>query len=232
MVVTDRNRDTWSDVAAGRAYAGALAGFAAVLITFPLDILKVRQTCSRTPCLPFHTAKSALDQTRVEGWRGFYRGLSPTLAGAVVYSSIQFSTYETLKHLWAARKDLKNTEFAGIAPVAELEKLGFGHHMLLGGLAGSIGRLIAYPLDVIRKRMMIQTPCNRLSKAYGVPLYKSTWDCARHILLREGVLSFWTGRGANILLSLSSSAITFAVFEETKRFLYQMDARPNPTLFR
>mmetsp|Transcript_11739 Transcript_11739/g.21472 ORF Transcript_11739/g.21472 Transcript_11739/m.21472 type:complete len:330 (-) Transcript_11739:128-1117(-) len=227
----DEDKREWNKVALYRALAGGIAGFSAVVATFPLDILKVRQTVSQRADLPFHTARKAYKATQKEGWRGFYRGLSPTLAGAVFYSSFQFSAYETLKHFWASRgKDIENTKFAGVAPVAELEHLGFRHHMLLGGAAGGIGRFLAYPFDVIRKRLMIQSPCNQLVDHYGGTRYHSSYDCARRIMRTEGLFSFWKGRSANFLLALTSSAITFAVFEETKRFLYQMDIRPNPTL--
>ena len=227
------------DMAKKRAFAGSIAGLASVLATFPLDVLKVRLTVAAPSEAEsrdyINIARATARMRSEEGLAGFYRGIGTTLAGVMVYSGLQFAAYETLKHFWArglaAQYDESVTTIGDIAGVQQLQQLKFYHHMVLGAVSGGGARFIAYPFDVVRKRLMIQTHDSRIlprgaEAGYrGVACYSSALDCARRIAVNEGMLAFWKGRGVNILMVLPSSAITFAVYEETRRFLVSMGGR-------
>jgi hypothetical protein len=63
--------------------AGAAAGFGGTILTYPLDVLRVRLALGSS-------WKQALQQG------GLYQGLSPTLLGIVPYSGIAWLTKQTL----------------------------------------------------------------------------------------------------------------------------------------
>ena len=60
------------------------------------------------------------------------------------YVGLNFAVYETLK------KELVNTY-----GLKEENELSIGVRLGCGALAGSVGQTIAYPLDVVRRRLQV-----------------------------------------------------------------------------
>jgi len=59
--------------------------------------------------------------------------------------------------------------------------------------------LASYPIDTIRRRMM-------MTSGEAVK-YTSSLDCARQIYKKEGTLSFFKGAGANILRGVAGAGV-------------------------
>ncbi|KAI0935148.1 hypothetical protein AcV7_004036 [Taiwanofungus camphoratus] len=59
--------------------------------------------------------------------------------------------------------------------------------------------LASYPLDTIRRRMMMTSG--------GNVHYKSTIDAARQIIAREGVKALFGGAGANVLRGVAGAGV-------------------------
>lgn len=59
--------------------------------------------------------------------------------------------------------------------------------------------LASYPIDTIRRRMM-------MTSGEGEK-YSGSIDCARKILAKEGVGSFFKGAGANILRGVAGAGV-------------------------
>ncbi|WFC98988.1 mitochondrial aspartate-glutamate transporter agc1 [Malassezia yamatoensis] len=63
------------------------------------------------------------------------------------------------------------------------------YNFLLGGIAGSVGATLVYPIDLVKTRMQ-----NQRSNVVGEALlYRNSMDCARKVFEREGVLGFYSG---------------------------------------
>lgn len=72
--------------AADEAIAGFIAGASATLVLHPIDLVKVRLQLSRSPL------RSIFLALRQNGVRAYYRGLSPNLAGNLLYKEIRINS--------------------------------------------------------------------------------------------------------------------------------------------
>lgn len=78
------------------------------------------------------------------------------------------------------------------------------------GVTTSAG-LISYPLDTVRRRMMMQSGLEHV-------MYKSTLDCWRKIYRAEGFSSFYRGALSNIFRSTGAAAV-LVLYDEIKKFM-------------
>lgn len=115
-----------------RFAAGAGAGAAATVVTYPLDLLRARLALGGL------SLSCALRELAQGGPRAAFRGLGPTLAGIVPYSGVTWLGYTTLKE-----------EGGADSPAQRLAA---------GALAGLLGQSVTYPLDVARRRMQVGAP--------------------------------------------------------------------------
>jgi solute carrier family 25 (adenine nucleotide translocator) protein 4/5/6/31 len=121
-----------------------------------------------------------------DGIAGLYRGFVISCVGIIVYRGFYFGLYDTIKP-WMGKD-------AGF-----LVSLALGY-----GVTVSAG-LLSYPLDTIRRRMMMTS--GEAAK------YAGSFDCGRQIMAKEGVGAFFKGAGANILRGLAGAGV-LAGFDE------------------
>jgi len=124
-----------------------------------------------------------------DGIAGLYRGFVISCVGIVVYRGFYFGLYDTLKPLLLG-------EDAGL-----LVSFCLGY-----GVTVSAG-LMSYPIDTIRRRMM-------MTSGQAVK-YKGSIDCTVQILKNEGAASLFKGAGANILRGMAGAGV-LAGFDKFK----------------
>jgi solute carrier family 25 (mitochondrial adenine nucleotide translocator), member 4/5/6/31 len=73
---------------------------------------------------------------------------------------------------------------------------------------------MCYPLDTIRRKMMMQAESNE-----GERLYGSGLDCARKVLRSEGVRGFYPGIGVNVARGVSGALLLIG-YDEIKAMLH------------
>lgn len=78
-------------------------------------------------------------------------------------------------------------------------------NVLFGAIAGVSSRIVISPLDIIKIRIQVDFK--------NLPKYSSISSTLLSILREEGVLAFWKGNSAALLLYASYSAIQFSVFD-------------------
>ena len=146
---------------------------------------------------------------RVEGFRGFFHGLTPTLFG-VSHGSLYFLAYEKLK-LWR-RQSKKSSELSNLDTLAtaSLSKV----------FAGSI----TYPHQLVRARMQTYDPSLAVPvRGLGlVGTVKSVW-------VNEGPIGFYKGMVPNLLRVVPSTCVTFLVYENVRWSLPRMFGGIDPT---
>merc|ERR1712142_1224191 len=123
-----------------------------------------------------------------DGIGGLYRGFVISCVGIIVYRGCYFGFYDTLKPMLLG-------EDAGLALSF---CLGYGVTVTSG--------LISYPIDTIRRRMM-------MTSGQAVK-YKGSIDCTVQILKNEGFMSMMKGAGANILRGGAGVLAGFDKFKE------------------
>ncbi|KAJ6341703.1 hypothetical protein OIU78_009788 [Salix suchowensis] len=127
---------------------GACAGIIAMSATYPMDMVRGRLTVQtdKSPCHYRGITHALSTVLKEEGPRALYKGWLPSVIGVIPYVGLNFSVYESLKD-WL----LKTNPFG----LVEDNELGVTTRLACGAAAGTVGQTIAYPLDVIRRRMQM-----------------------------------------------------------------------------
>jgi len=116
-----------------------------------------------------------------DGFVGLYRGFVISCVGIVVYRGCYFGFYDTLK------------------PIVLGDDAGLMVSFALGYIVTITSGLISYPIDTIRRRMM-------MTSGEAVK-YKGSIDCAMVIMRTEGFMSMMKGAGANILRGVAGAGV-------------------------
>ena len=72
---------------------------------------------------------------------------------------------------------------------------------------------MAYPLDTIRRRLMMES-----GKAADQRTYKGTVDCGQKILKTEGATGFFKGNLSNFWRSIGSSLV-LVLYDELQKYM-------------
>jgi hypothetical protein len=173
--------------------AGSLSGLVASFFTYPLDLVRTRLSAHIGPEIRYEGILRTFRQiAREEGMRAFYKGVGPTLAGAVPYEGIKFASYDLLRH-YADDLDV---------PVNDLLS-----KVVCGGGAGMAAALATYPNDTVRRRLQLQG-------AGGASLrYSSALDCYSQIFRNEGLIAFYRGLTPTLLRAIPNMGIQFASYD-------------------
>jgi len=117
-----------------------------------------------------------------DGVAGLYRGFMVSCAGIIAYRGCYFGFYDTLKPMLPA--GFERNVFANFT---------------LAYFVTVVAGLISYPLDTVRRRMM-------MTSGEAVK-YSSSWQCASLIIKNEGFNSLFKGAGANILRGVAGAGV-------------------------
>jgi solute carrier family 25 (adenine nucleotide translocator) protein 4/5/6/31 len=122
---------------------------------------------------------------QADGIQGLYRGFVISCVGIIVYRGFYFGLYDTVKPLVGHSDNF-------------LVSFGIGYAVTVtAGLA-------SYPIDTVRRRMM-------MTSGEAVK-YKGSIDCFVQITKNEGFMSLMKGAGANILRGMAGAG-TLAGFD-------------------
>jgi len=184
--------------------AGSIAGAVSVVFTYPLDLARARLAVEvdQKPSLT-----TSLSRTfRNEGIRGLYRGVNPTLLGIVPYAGINFSVFDTLK------KQVPRSLYTDKGEIPIPLKLA------CGGLAGAMGQTVAYPLDVVRRRMQTAGHASipQIDQKHG------TLSLAVDIIRKEGWRALFKGLSINYYKVVPAVSISFTTYEFVASKLQQL----------
>jgi len=125
-----------------------------------------------------------------DGIQGLYRGFVISCVGIFVYRGMYFGLYDSLKPILLGPDAGLFLSFC----------LGYGVTVTSG--------LMSYPIDTIRRRMMMTS---------GTAVkYKGAVDCAVQIMKNEGFMSMMKGAGANILRGVAGAGV-LAGFDSFKK---------------
>lgn len=91
---------------------------------------------------------TVLVTAREEGFRALYKGITPTLLGAMPYEGIKFGTVGVLERIFPKKK--ADTDEGGIFANNVTRKLVFG------GAGGVSAGILTYPNDTVRRLLQLQ----------------------------------------------------------------------------
>lgn len=185
----------------GNFAAGAAAGCTTLVIVYPLDITHTRLAADigRTEARQFRGIFHFLKTIYLkDGAHGIYRGLPASLHGVVVHRSLYFGGFDTAKEMMSKESN---------------PYLPLWQRWLMAQAVTTSAGLISYPLDTVRRRMMMQSGMEK-------PAYQSTLDCWRQIYRKEGPASFYRGALSNMFRSTGAAAV-LVLYDEIKKFLHR-----------
>jgi len=165
--------------------SGGMAGTMSLLFVYSLDYARTRlanDAKGKGGERQFNGLIDVYTKTlKSDGIQGLYRGFAISAVGIFIYRGMYFGLFDTLKPL-----------LLGDSPNVTLSfLLGWGVTITAG--------LMSYPIDTIRRRMM-------MTSGGGVK-YKGSVDCGVQILKNEGFMSLMKGAGANILRGVAGAGV-------------------------
>lgn len=196
---------TWMSFA-----AGSLAGMTASTMTYPLDVARTRIAGKFLHGAGHLREKSGLlmllHMARKEGMMSWYRGIGPTLLGAVPYEGLKFMSFDVYNSLLLGWVE-ENTERRS-AVVERRKKVGV--KLVCGALAGATAGCVLYPNDTVRRLLQIQ------GTRGAEKVYSSALDCWRKTYASGGIRRFYRGIVPYLIRMAPNSAIQFGTYEYLK----------------
>eukprot|EP00753_Platysulcus_tardus_P002725 PLAT11843.1.p2 GENE.PLAT11843.1~~PLAT11843.1.p2 ORF type:complete len:310 (-),score=131.67 PLAT11843.1:237-1145(-) len=177
--------------------SGGAAGATSLCVVYPLDFARTRLAVDvgsgkqREFNGTFDVIAKTAKRNGMFKKGGVYNGFWVSCTGIIIYRGAYFGLYDT------AADFLKGRSF--------FVKFACGYAVTVA--AG----LVSYPLDTIRRRMMMTSGGESAGK------YKSAIDCAQKILAEDGASAYFKGAGSNILRGLCG-ALVLVGFDYAKQW--------------
>jgi len=173
--------------------SGGAAGTMSLLFVYSLDYARTRlanDAKGKGGERQFNGLVDVYVKTlKSDGIQGLYRGFAISAVGIFIYRGMYFGLYDTLK------------------PMLLGDDAGVTVSFLLGWFVTVTAGLMSYPIDTVRRRMMMTSG--------GGAKYKGSIDCFTQVLKNEGPMSLMKGAGANILRGIAGAGV-LAGFDKFK----------------
>lgn len=186
---------------------GGIAGAAATMATYPLDLVRTRLAAEPTRFAGMREVARSVYAKR--GVAGLFQGVEPTLVEIVPYIALQYATYEQ------GRRLLRGTCNAEAGD----DKLATSESLALGACAGTFAKFVTLPLDNVKKRMQVAGQFAGGGEHFSHPL-----GVLCKIWRNEGVRGLFRGTVPSLVKAAPNSAIGFASYEAAKRFFQKRAA--------
>jgi len=174
--------------------SGGAAGTLSLMFVYSLDFARTRLANDNKGKGGERQYNGLIDvyvkTLKSDGIQGLYRGFVISAVGIFIYRGMYFGLYDTIKPIVLGGKDASVT-------------LSF----LLGWAVTVTAGLMSYPIDTVRRRMMMTSG--------GAVKYKGSLDCFQQVLKNEGPMSLMKGAGANIIRGVAGAGV-LAGFDKFK----------------
>jgi len=196
-----KDRDGYMKWMAGNLASGGAAGATSLLFVYSLDYARTRlandaKSAKTGGGRQFNGLVDVYKKTLAsDGISGLYRGFGPSVLGIVVYRGLYFGMYDSIKP---------------VLLVGTLEG-NFLASFLLGWCVTTGAGIASYPLDTVRRRMM-------MTSGEAVK-YKSSFDAFSQIVAKEGVRSLFKCAGANILRGVAGAGV-LSIYDQVQLLLF------------
>ena len=185
--------------------SGGLAGTTSLLFVYPLDFARTRLGTDMGKSKAERQFNGMFDClgkiVKSDGVAGLYRGFVISALGIFFYRAAYFGLYDSSKGI------------TGNNPNIFLK-------FLIAQIVVSASGIISYPLDTIRRRLMMQS-----GKKGGEVQYTGTFDAFRKILAKEGPKGFFKGALSNVFRGVGASLV-LVLYDELRR-IFDPNAKPS-----
>merc|ERR1712158_184145 len=178
--------------------SGGAAGTLSLLFVYSLDYARTRLANDAKGKGGERQFNGLIDvyvkTLKSDGIQGLYRGFTISAVGIFIYRGMYFGLYDTLK------------------PMVLGADAGVFLSFFLGWAVTVTAGLMSYPIDTIRRRMMMTSG--------SAVKYKNSLDCFIQVMKNEGFMSLMKGAGANILRGVAGAGV-LAGFDKFKELYIQ-----------
>jgi solute carrier family 25 (adenine nucleotide translocator) protein 4/5/6/31 len=184
-----KERDGYVLWFAANMASGGLAGASSLCFVYSLDYARTRlandqKSAKKGGERQFKGLFDVYAKTlKSDGITGLYRGFMVSCVGIVIYRGFYFGLYDSLKVFMPYDTFVIN--FA------------------LGWAVTIVSGILSYPLDTIRRRMMMTSGTGKN--------YNSSFHCFRVVVAEEGFMSLMKGAGANVLRGVAGAGVLSGV---------------------
>jgi len=209
----DRKKDGYAKWFAANMASGGFAGALSLVFVYSLDYARTRLANDNKAAKKaggagerqFNGLIDVYKKTLAsDGIAGLYRGFMVSCTGIIVYRGCYFGFFDSLKPVLLTG-DMKDSFIASF---------------FLGWAVTIAAGLASYPLDTIRRRMMMTSG--------AAEKYSSSFDCFQKVMKAEGFASLFKGAGANILRGVAGAGV-LSGFDKVKLeyMKYRFDDLPD-----
>jgi len=183
-----KDKDGYTKWFIGNLASGGAAGACSLFFVYSLDYARTRlandnKSAKKGGERQFNGLIDVYKKTlATDGISGLYRGFNISCVGIVVYRGLYFGLFDSLKVVLPP--SVKDNIFVKFL-------LGWGITVVAG--------LASYPIDTIRRRMMMTS--GEATK------YSSSYQAFAQICKNEGWKSLFKGAGANILRGIAGAGV-------------------------
>jgi len=173
----------------GNLASGGAAGACSLVFVYSLDYARTRlandaKQAKKGAERQFNGLLDVYRKTfKSDGVAGLYRGFNISCVGIIVYRGLYFGMFDSLKPV----------------VLVGVFKDSFPATFMLGWVVTITAGLASYPIDTIRRRMM-------MTSGEAVK-YSSSMQAGREIIKKEGWKSLFKGAGANILRAVAGAGV-------------------------
>lgn len=173
--------------------AGGSAGLCQVVVTTPMELLKIYgQDSGRTSTNQLHKQSAmrvAMDLLRTRGIAGLYKGISATMLRDVGFSVVYFPLFAHLSAFGNKLKSTSNQE----DEQSQHNNPVFWVNFLSGCLAAGISAVLVNPADVVKTRLQL------INLGQNDVRYSGMREAFFDIYRKEGPVAFLKGAGCRVL---------------------------------
>mmetsp|Transcript_22651 Transcript_22651/g.54693 ORF Transcript_22651/g.54693 Transcript_22651/m.54693 type:complete len:411 (-) Transcript_22651:39-1271(-) len=217
--------------------SGGLAGGTVTTVLYPVEFVRTRLAMDvgrGTADVPRLYPGGMRDVFsciwKVDGWRGLYQGYGIAVAGVILYRALHLGGYDAVKteilhrrgygdfNITSERHMNAHTDQNSItlnwtpdhARNISSSGLTVGERFLAAQIVSIVAGTVCYPIDSIRRRLMMQAGVPKEERLYG-----NSFDCFRKVIATEGARGFYLGLGPNLVRSFGAALllVSFDVFK-------------------
>ncbi|KAK6059638.1 putative ADP/ATP translocase 2 [Cooperia oncophora] len=180
---------------AGSVACGGLGGATALLLLYPFDFARTRLAVdvNADGSKKFKGMVHCLGTIRKrEGWLSWYRGFNASVQFVIASRAAFFGLFDVIR-----------------TSVADPKQLHFFTTWLLAQVCLISSGLLCYPLDTVRRQMMMQAGKRQ-------KMFSSSWSCWMHIARSKGYRGFYRGALTNSFRSTGGALIITFYYEFAK----------------
>ena len=205
--------------------AGSTGAALSNAFTYPLDLiitrLQIQRQLRKDSTIPeaneYNSIRDAAYKiyTREGGLGSFYTGLASDTSKTIVDSFLFFLAYKFLRQSRLESKG-HNSRYLPVT-----DELGVGF------LAGAFAKILTTPIaNVVTRKQTLSMLSARSPNSPSKPA--TVRSIADDILSEKGIVGFWSGYSASLILTLNPS-LTFFFYETFKRAALPKSQRSNPS---